>query len=234
MFLIVPDPSGKVAGFTIAPRYPLPQDMAAGTITAVEYRLPFDGLWLTYWGGLTELENYHAVIPAQRHAYDFVVWNDGATFRGDGSRNADYYAWGQPALAPVDGTVVAVENGMPDMPPGSLLATMDPAAAPGLHPAGNHVIIRTVEDAYGLVAHLQEGSVVVRNGDRVAAGDPIGLTGNSGRTSEPHIHVHVQNVPDFFAPTAIGLPLRFADYRVNGEPAEDGIPVQGEFVESIS
>lgn len=231
LFLIVPDAAGKVAGFTIAPQYPLPQDMAVGTITGVTYRLPFDGLWFTFWGGLTELENYHAATAAQRHAYDFVVWNDGATFRGDGARNADYFAWGQPALAPVDGTVVAIENGMPDMDPGELLPAMDAAAAEGLHPAGNHVIIETADAAYAFVAHLQRGSVVVRQGDPVAAGDRIGLTGNSGNTSEPHIHVHLQNVADFFDPTAMGLPLSFSEYRVNGETAEDGIPRQGDFVQ---
>lgn len=234
LFVVVPDGAGKVAGFTIAPRYPLPQDMATGTITGVTYRLPFDGVWFTYWGGLTELENYHAATPSQRHAYDFVVWNDGATFRDDGTRNADYHAWGQPALAPVSGTVVAVENGMPDMRPGELLSAIDPAAAQGLHPAGNHVIIRTADTAFAFVAHLQQGSVAVRNGDAVSAGDRIGLVGNSGNTSEPHVHVHLQNVADFFAPAAVSLPLRFADYLANGEPVSDGIPTQGEFVESSS
>lgn len=231
LFLIVPDSSGKVAGFTIAPQYPLPDDPVAGYESPVTYRLPFDGLWFTFWGGPTELQNYHATTPGQRHAYDLVVWKDGATFSGDGSRNEDYYAWGQPVLAPADGTAVSVENRMPDMKPGELIAQMDPAVAEGLHPAGNHVIIETAENEYVLLAHMQEGSVRVRAGDRVAAGDPLGLTGNSGNTSESHIHIHAQDQPAFFAGSAVGLPLRFSGYRANGEHVDSGIPIQGEFIE---
>lgn len=231
LFLIMPDSSEKVAAFTITPQYPLPDDPAAGYESEVTYRLPFDGLWFTYWGGPTELQNYHATTPGQRHACDFVVWNEGATFSGEGSRNADYYAWGQPVLAPADGTIVSVENGMPDMNPGELLSAMDLAAAEGLHPAGNHVIIETAASEYVILAHMQEGSVRVRAGNRVAAGDPLGLVGNSGNTSESHIHIHVQNAADFFDPTAVGLPLQFSGYRANGEAVVHGTPAQGEFIE---
>lgn len=231
LFLIVPDPAGKVASFTVAPQYPLPDDPAAGYESEVTYRLPFDGVWFTYWGGPTELQNYHAVTPGQRHAYDFAIWNDGATFSGDGARNEDSHAWGQPALAPADGMVVAVENRMPDMSPGELIAAMEPAAAENLHPAGNHVIIETAANEYVFIAHMRAGSVRVRKGDPVTAGDQIGLVGNSGNSSEPHIHIHVQNSADFFAPSAAGMPIRFSGYLANGESVELGTPVQGEVIE---
>lgn len=120
---------------------------------------------------------------------------------------------------------------MPDMEPGQLLAAMDPAAAEGLHPAGNHVIIQTAADEYLLIAHMQEGSVQVGKDDHVVAGEQLGLVGNSGNTSESHIHIHIQDSSDFFAPSAVGLPLRFSGYLANGESVDPGGPVQGEFVE---
>lgn len=231
MFLVVPDAAGKVAAFTIVPQYPLPDDPAEAYDSDATYRLPFDGVWFTYWGGPTEFQNYHAATPSQRHAYDFVIWRDGSTFSGDGSRNADYHAWEQPALAPADGGIIAVENGMPDIKPGELPPAMDQGAAEGLHPAGNHVIIETAANEYVFVAHLREGSVEVREGDRVTAGDRIGLVGNSGNTSESHVHIHAQDSSDFFDPSAVGLPLRFSGYRANGTNVELGVPVQGQFIE---
>jgi hypothetical protein len=195
------------------------------------YRLPFEDLWFMFWGGSTELQNYHVATPGQRHAYDLVVWKDGAAFSGDGSRNEDDYAWAHPVLAPADGAVVSAESRMPDRKPGELISRMDPAAAKGLHPAGNHVIIETAENEYVVLAHMQEGSVRVRAGAQVAAGDPLGLAGNAGNTSESHIHIHVQDVADFFDPAAVGLPLQFSGYRANGEIVTRGTPVQGQFIE---
>lgn len=215
------DASDAIVGFFFFPQWPLPPDPADAS-TPVPVSVPFQGTWWVYWGGETEFDNYHAVSPSQRHADDILIWKDGGTFHGDGTTNADYWAWGQEVLSPVAGTVVATLNDIPDNVPGQL--------NPEAHPAGNHVVIETAERSYVFLAHMQRGSVKVNVGDRVQVGDVVGIIGNSGNTSEPHLHIHAQNTADFFAPDAIGLPLRFTDYLVDGKPAIDASPRQGMFI----
>jgi|GEM_PF-1137940 len=229
------DGSGALTGFSTAPQWPLPDDPATGTVSA---SLPFSGAWLVAWGGTTEFQNYHAVSPQQRHAYDVLVWRDGSSHTGDGTQLEDFYAYGQQALAPVGGTVVAVVNDAPDMP--SIYAQMtDPAVMTAelmqraqQNPAGNHVVIETDEGVFVFVAHMQPGSVQVTVGDTVEPGEVIGLVGNSGNTSEPHIHIHAQTSADIYDPEAIGVPITFDTVFVNGEPVDDAFPVVGEIVES--
>lgn len=219
---LVIDAGGILGTVQIAPEAQLPPDPAAGYVSDVAYQLPFDGLWWVMWGGDTTLENYHAIDPRQRHAADLLIWKDGATYRTDGAGNADYWVYGQPVLAPADGTVVTVFDGVAENTPGSLL--------PDVHPGGNHVIVQTAPEEFVMLAHLQSDSISVAEGDQVTAGQPIGLAGNSGNSSEPHLHIHLQNELDFFSPTAIGLPLIVQDLTVNGEPVETALLEQGTFV----
>lgn len=78
------------------------------------------------------------------------------------------------------------------------------------------------------MAHLQRGSVAVQVGDWVEPGDLLGLCGNSGNSSEPHLHNHLQNTPDF--PGGEGLPALFRSYLVDGVLVERGEPLRGQFV----
>jgi murein DD-endopeptidase MepM/ murein hydrolase activator NlpD len=83
-------------------------------------------------------------------------------------------------VSPCDGAVLAAQDGLPDQAP--------PQADPD-NPAGNHVVLA----CGGLrieLAHLAAGSVAVAPGDRVRSGDRLGAVGNSGNTSEPHLHIH--------------------------------------------
>src|SRR5215217_1787122 len=207
---------GQVAALSVAPEWPLPPDPAANYESAVTYRLPFNGVWLVSWGGDTVMQNYHVAFPGQRHAYDIDIWKDGGTYRGNPNRNENYWAFGQPLFAPAAGTVVAIRDGIPDNRPGVL--------NPEPHPAGNHVVIQTAEREFVYLAHLRQGSVRVREGDRLGQGDLLGLSGNSGNSSEAHLHIHVQDKADFFAPDAVGLPLRFSGYLANGEEVTTGVP----------
>lgn len=206
----------------VAPEPQLVPDPMAGYVSTATYQLPFDGLWWVYWGGDRPLENYHTIDRRQRHAADLLIWNDGATHRTDGARNADYWIWGQPVLAPAAGTVVEVLDGVAENTPGS--------PTPGAHPAGNHVMLQTAPEEFLLLAHLQPGTIRVASGDRVAAGQAIGLVGNSGNSFEPHLHIHLQNEADFFSPTANGLPLVFRDAMVNGTRNQQVALAQGAFV----
>ena len=77
-----------------------------------------------------------------------------------------------------------------------------------------------------MFAHIRPGSVRVKVGQTVAAGDTLGLCGNSGNSSEPHLHYHLQNSPRLF--DADGLPAQFVNYLSNGKSVARGLPVKGE------
>ncbi len=218
----------QAVSLTLLPAVPRSQEGPDAAESKATYHLPFEGLWWVYWGGDTQLRNYHAALPSQRHAYDVAIWKDGATFRGEGARNEDYWAWSQPVYAPASGTVVAVENGLPDIEPN--LPPRERGTAQ--MPTGNHVVIETAASEYVFIAHMREGSVRPAVGDDVRTGDLLGLCGNSGNTSEPHIHIHVQDSPDALDLESNGIPLVFASAVVDGEPMEGAAPHQGSFVAS--
>jgi murein DD-endopeptidase MepM/ murein hydrolase activator NlpD len=234
MFNIFFNDAGEIEGLIPQPISELPEDPAADYQNTVTFRLPFDGLWYTYWGGPDVPHNYHVETPAQRHAYDFVIWKDGATFAGDGTANTDYYVYGQTILSPADGEIITLANDLPESLPQVETDTVNLL--------GNHVVIQVAEDAYLFICHMQPGSILVEVGDTVAAGQPIGLVGNSGNTSEPHIHIHLQDQPELVIyddagqPTgftdAIGLPLQFSNYLANGEPVEIGVPIAEQFIQN--
>jgi murein DD-endopeptidase MepM/ murein hydrolase activator NlpD len=216
------DGSGTIGAIALTPRQPLGRDPFAGRRLTARLSLPFRGTWWVFWGGPTERQNYHAVAADQRHAYDFVVWRDGSTHRGAGTRNADYWAWGRPLLAPADAVVVAVRDGVRDNRP---LVELENRRAP----AGNHVVLDLGRGEFALLAHMRRGSVRVRRGMRVRRGDVLGLCGNSGNSSEPHLHFHVQDRRELFG-AARGRRVQFVGYDADGRRVRRGSPVQGQFV----
>jgi hypothetical protein len=152
--------------------------------TALDLQPPLSGGRIVVGhGGGNALLNYHAVVPAQRYALD-ILGLDGAT-RARGIYPDDltaYAIWGRPVIAPCAGSVVALENALPDVAPGIPNAKKEDAA-------GNHVVLRC-GDYQVVLAHLQRGSVAVEVGASVDVGVQLGLAGNSGNTSEPHLHIH--------------------------------------------
>ncbi|XID92926.1 M23 family metallopeptidase [Paenibacillaceae bacterium WGS1546] len=204
--LLFMDGEGTITGIQFVPleRYPETDDRPTG----LAYAAPFRGEWLVFWGGQDVLANYHYEHPSQRYAYDFVQAKDGFSYSGDATLNESYYAFGQEALAPQDGTVALVVNDIPDNAP---VGTVNPD-----EPAGNLVVLDHGNGEYSFLAHLKEGSVRVKAGDRVNKGDPVGLIGNSGNSSEPHLHFHIGDSSDLFSGTSI---------RVHWESGLD--PLQG-------
>ena len=91
---------------------------------------------------------------------------------------------------------------------------------------GNTVIIKTSNDEYLLFAHFKQNSIVVKQGDKVQSGTLLGLCGNSGNSSEAHIHYHMMNQENMSK--AIGIKSYFEKLHVNGELKEDYSPVQGD------
>lgn len=124
--------------------------------------------------------------------------------------------FGEPLLAPAAGEVASAVDGIAD----------DGKSVDA--PAGNHVVIDIGGGRFVLVAHLQEGSVAVKPGDRVATGDPIGRVGHSGNSTMPHIHLQVQDGPTLEA-TRNTFPIAFA--ASDGSPArEHRSPWRGEVI----
>ena len=179
--------------------------------------LPFEGEWTVFWGGRTVEENYHAAHRDQRFALDLVITEDNLTHRDDGSANEHYYCFDAPLFAPAAGEVVAAVDGVPDNVPGEMNADS---------PLGNYVILDHGHDEYSVLAHFKQGTVAVKAGDRVEAGAELGRCGNSGNSSEPHLHLHVQNGPTPF--DADGLPARFCDFYIDDEATTCAEPRRGQ------
>jgi murein DD-endopeptidase MepM/ murein hydrolase activator NlpD len=132
-------------------------------------------------GGGNRLVNRHAGHPAQAHAIDIVGIGPGG-FRARGllpEELARYAISRATVVSPCAGRVVAVRDSLPDLVP----PERDPA-----DPAGNHVVL-ACGDIEVELAHLSPGSRAIAAGDEVAAGDPVGRVGNSGNTTEPHLHL---------------------------------------------
>jgi len=187
---------------------------------------PFKGTWLVFWGGDTKAQNYHYDVPNQRFAFDFIgVDETGKSRAGDGSKNEDFYAFGREILAPADGVVTDVIDGVRDNLPGS----MNPYS--GL---GNAVIIRHRENEVSVLAHFKMGSIRVKVGESVKKGQVLGLCGNSGNSSEPHLHYHLQNTPVIQDGT--GIKCFFQNLKVAKEGKTESksnySPVKGDIVEA--
>jgi hypothetical protein len=181
--------------------------------------LPFKGNWLVLSGGRSVAENHHAGTVDQRFAADIATIKHGRTFSGDGTRLEQYFCFGRPILAPGDGTVVEVNDGIPDNPINA------PFDSP---PSGNFVMIDYGNSEYSLLAHLKLGSIKVKVGDKVQPGHKIGQCGNSGNATVPHLHIHLQNTPVLFK--GEGLPLQFQTYIANKKFVNTGEPVTGQII----
>lgn len=179
------------------------------TTTEMTYTMPVLNEWFAFWGGTNELVNYHYPVESQRYAYDLVIVNNGSTFDGEPTENESYYAFGELVLAPEEGTVVSIENEIVDNTP-----TVDTNEE---EPLGNHVIIDHGNGEYSVLAHFKEGSVEVEPGDNVNAGDIVGLCGNSGNSSEPHIHYHVADSAEWQQANSIQIKFRDESEPVRGE-----------------
>lgn len=218
------EPDGTVSTFLVRPPRGSKAEAAPSRhldhVNRSAFRLPFEGEWTVVWGGRTVEQNHHAANATQRFAMDLLVTKDGKSHAGEGKALQDYFAWGQRILSPAEGVVVSASDGAEDIPPG-------PPAKPGSgNPAGNHVVIDHGNGEFSLLAHLQKGSVKVKPGEKVKAGQLLGLCGNSGNTSEPHLHVHLQDRAEFPG-AAEGLPMAFTDFVADGAPVAKGELAKG-------
>ena len=216
--LVAINPDGNIAGLAVRPGPP--KEFPSTKLdyqTKTTLRLPFRDEWGVFWGGRTIIENRHAVSKSQRFALDLAILKDDSTHTGDGKKLTDYHCYGVEILAPADGTIAWACDSLPDQAIGS--TDRD-------HPVGNGVVIDHGNGEFSLLAHLQPRTQRFKAGDRVKTGDVLGLCGNSGNTSEPHLHYHLQDGPDIS--TAEGLPASFTGLCVDGVKQERAEPLRGQ------
>ena len=158
---------------------------------------------------------------AQRFAIDWNRYGDqGIEQTGDAADNATYSVYGQEVLAVADATVVNVIDGVaqnhpPNIAPG---VGFDPEQA-----LGNSVVLALPGRLFATYAHLQPGSVKVKSGDRVRRGQLIGLVGNSGNATGPHLHFHVATGPGL---SGEGVPYVIDSFdRLGAENVDGDSPV---------
>jgi murein DD-endopeptidase MepM/ murein hydrolase activator NlpD len=169
---------------------------------------PFRGKGIVLQGGATNggHRNRSGAFAIDAMGLD-DVWS---VVRGAGKSNTDYPGFGRELIAPAAGVVARARADRPDQPVGD---QSDPkyyaAEYPGGGDPGNHLIIDHGAGEFSMLAHFQAGSMLVKAGDRVAQGQPLGRLGHSGDTTAPHLHYQLQAGPDW--EYADALPYRFTN-----------------------
>jgi murein DD-endopeptidase MepM/ murein hydrolase activator NlpD len=126
---------------------------------------------------------------------------------GDGSENAHFAGWERDVRAPAAGIVARVQEGLPDNPSPGHLPDLDSGPDGAQAVLGNGLVIDHGSGEYSLLGHMRQGSLLVRRGQRIEAGENVGKVGNSGHSSAPHLHYHLMDGPELFL--SDGLPARF-------------------------
>ena len=138
-----------------------------------------------------------------------------------------FFCWNQPVFAPIDGTVIRVGKGWQDNQYSNLWKTIQlwynatykfrPKEENGrldIRPnAGNHVMIQAPDGHLVFLAHLRNQSISVTEGEQVKQGQPIGMVGNSGNSTMPHLHINVFDQMDDPFKAAV-LPFVFSSFEV--------------------
>lgn len=177
-----------------------PVDVHSATPVAT-VRLPMNEPVVVGWGGDKIETNYHAIVPNQRWAYDFVLPSNGA----ESWELGDYDIYGMEIVAPASGKIIAVHDSEKDVAPGK--GNNDSIM-------GNYVYLQLEETGtYIVMSHLKQGSVKVKRGQYVTEGEGVAEVRNSGNSSEPHLHIHHQrqNPEETNMFLTEGLPLYFRD-----------------------
>jgi hypothetical protein len=150
---------------------------------------------------------------AERFAIDYLqLQPDGRLFTGDRTKVESFPYFGADILAVADGPVVAAVDGLPEQVPGK-----NPTGLALDQYAGNHIVQDLGNGSYALYAHIKTGTVKVKPGDRLSAGQVIGSVGNTGNSTAPHLHFHVMSTADPLR--SDGLPFVFTKFRLDSRIA---------------
>jgi hypothetical protein len=220
----------------------------------IEVSLPFAGRWVAQNSPARRVPSHGSDVFGERYAIDFVGVDD--RHRTAGIRDwrtflateppERFFAFGRPILAPASGIVVDVHDAEPDHEGRrSQLALVSYALSQGARlregvaaVAGNYVTISLPgSGTFVAVAHLRAGSVRVSVGEEVVEGQQIATCGNSGNSTQPHVHMQVMDSADLSV--ARGVPMAFRRFREwppreeRSEVRERGMPGEGAVVEPL-
>ncbi|MFD4116245.1 M23 family metallopeptidase [Streptomyces niveus] len=212
--------------------------------TPVETGAPVSGRWTALNSPATKVPSHGIHSYGQTYAIDILAAPDPdprppfamlwPLVRG----NSHYPAFGAPVLAVADATVVQVLNGRRDhltrtsLPALAWMMLIESPLRESAGPSwivGNHVVLDLGDGTYAMYAHLKQGSVTVAAGDRVRAGQRIAACGNTGNSTESHVHFQLMDGPDM--DTARGIPFTWRGVGVpaNGEsftPEPEATPAE--------
>ncbi|MFP8884603.1 M23 family metallopeptidase [Streptomyces mangrovi] len=189
-------------------------------VPPVALGVPVEGRWMARNGPATKVPSHthnlaqtYAIDMARRPAPD-PVW-----FWPPARRPESYPSFGEPLFAPADGRVVAAADGQRDHLSRSSLAGLFYVLAEGFvrslglprHLLGNHLVLDLGDGVYAVFAHLRRGSLKVAVGDRVTAGRPLAECGNSGNSSEPHLHFQLMDGPDITSARGLRFTWHYRD-----------------------
>ena len=193
------------------------EDIFLNYQTKTELELPFENEMHIVWGGRSVMQNQHFVNRHERYAMDILIGIDGRTHSGDGSKNEDYYCFGKRLNAPGDGKIIDLVNNIEDNQPGTVRNN-----------SSNYIIIDHLNGEFSYMVHFKQHSIIVSIGDTVVKGQEVGKVGNSGNSTEPHLHYHMQTTSE--GSTGLGLPTQFLNYYADDVFIEKGEPVRGQKV----
>jgi murein DD-endopeptidase MepM/ murein hydrolase activator NlpD len=213
---ISPQPSSLISSQPVAP--------VVADKQQTELYLPFKGTWTVIVGGEVLSGIAQSNLLQQQYAFEFSAKDsNGFRYKNDGKANEDYFGYGKEILAPANGTIVEVIDGIRDNSPGM----RNPYA-----PIGNAIIIQHSNREYSVFSFLKQGSIRVKVGDRVIRGQAIAQCGNSGNATEPVVHYHLQDAP--YLQTAKGKKFYFERALVTTEGKKElkliHLPEVGEII----
>jgi murein DD-endopeptidase len=152
---------------------------------------------------------------SQRYAIDWVqmgtVNGTRTMWKGPEDRNESYFCYDQPIYSAAAGKVVDMADDLKENVPHSGTYAYPIGAD---NAAGNHVVVEIAPRRYALYAHMRPGTVRVKTGDLVGVGDLLGRVGNTGSSTEPHMHMHIDNRASFLAGNSV--PYEFNSFDASG------------------
>ncbi|MFI6015311.1 M23 family metallopeptidase [Streptomyces sp. NPDC051243] len=201
----------------------------------IEVEPPVTGRWSALNSPADRTPSHGTHAYGQTYAIDIVAEPEPGARPGFSAlwplarRSSDFPAFGAPLLAVADGTVVRADDRQRDhlsrtSLPGLLYLMLVEGSVREMagvrRIVGNHLVLDLGDGTHALYAHLSRGSLAVAEGDRVRAGQVLARCGNSGNSSEPHVHFQLMDGPD--PDTARGLPFTWRGLGIprNGESFE--------------